>query len=429
MRKVPRARIGDQPIQRQPPSRRRPNNRQERRGQGRQRPAGTQGRPLAESAPAARSAGTSPARTSEDLPLPDGPSTARKRVRLSFSSSRWTPPRGRRRTRRARRRRPRGRGRDRRRRFSKGDRLGAERDPLDRVQRARPAEHACPRSRAGSPPMSGRAGNAAGGLGRNGSRTPGSSTGKTRGPPRSFAGAVDRQRDLLHLPVAEVVRADEDRARKDAPRSRSPELSCHPAPPGTSAPLIKPRLEARAPAQALGDPLHPCPYHDCYARGRRRTAARRHVPTGTADRLWNRTRRPPDGERGPGIRPRWTRSLKPGDSLLESVRLGPRLLHGLPQGRHPLRVLLRDQALDAHGEQGVSASAPACGPARARTKYFLVPQRLAGRPVRSPVLLILIQLLKVASAVAAPDGTNNPNEIAMPRVLVEVALNRAPTRS
>ena len=38
----------------------------------------------------ARSAGTSPARTSEDLPLPEAPTTARKRARLSISTSRCT---------------------------------------------------------------------------------------------------------------------------------------------------------------------------------------------------------------------------------------------------------------------------------------------------------------------------------------------------
>jgi hypothetical protein len=35
-------------------------------------------------------AGSSPARTTDDLPLPDGPSTARKRVVLSFSTRCWT---------------------------------------------------------------------------------------------------------------------------------------------------------------------------------------------------------------------------------------------------------------------------------------------------------------------------------------------------
>ena len=41
---------------------------------------------------ATRSAGTRPARTSDDLPLPDGPRTARKRLAFSCSRMAWTSP-------------------------------------------------------------------------------------------------------------------------------------------------------------------------------------------------------------------------------------------------------------------------------------------------------------------------------------------------
>ena len=61
-----------------------------------------------------RTAGISPAATSELLPLPEAPSTARKRVAAEpLDQARRRPPRGRRRGRRPPRGRPRGRGRGR----------------------------------------------------------------------------------------------------------------------------------------------------------------------------------------------------------------------------------------------------------------------------------------------------------------------------
>src|SRR6516225_4749195 len=40
----------------------------------------------------ARSLGINPARTTDDFPLPEGPSTARKRVAFNFSTKRWISP-------------------------------------------------------------------------------------------------------------------------------------------------------------------------------------------------------------------------------------------------------------------------------------------------------------------------------------------------
>jgi hypothetical protein len=90
------------------------------------------------------------------------------------------------------------------------------------------------------------------------------------------------------------------------------------------------------------------------------------------------------------LRGRWTLTrplVGVGLAVAERVRC-------LLAGRDPLGVLLRDQALDAIGEQ---RNGPLRVPVRARTgevEVLLMLERLGGRPEGAPVLLVLVQLLE-----------------------------------
>ena len=83
----------------------------------------------------------------------------------------------------------------------------------------------------------------------------------------------------------------------------------------------------------------------------------------------------------------------PGSSAPRSP-LAPRLLARLLAVRSPCRVLLRDEALHALGEQGLGVGGGGVGPGAREEEELLVLEPLAGRPVGRPVLLILLELLE-----------------------------------
>ena len=109
------------------------------------------------------------------------------------------------------------------------------------------------------------------------------SPGRRTGNSRKLAvmrGSVERDLELLQLPVAEVVRSDEDGTRRGRVHTLG-ELPL-PAPARSQAPRIEPRLEP-GPLQPLGRSARRRACHGRCATGRRRRSAARSLRRRTAE--------------------------------------------------------------------------------------------------------------------------------------------------